>query len=37
MPIYFYVNRRVVKPWVRGWAPNLLDFHPTRYFYLEER
>ncbi len=37
MPIYFYVTRRVVKPWVRGWEPNLLDFHPTRYFYLEAR
>jgi oligopeptide transport system substrate-binding protein len=35
MPIYFYVTRRVVKPWVKGWQPNLLDFHPTRYFRLE--
>ena len=37
MPIYFYVNRRVVKPWVRGWEPNLLDLHPTRHFRLEAR
>jgi oligopeptide transport system substrate-binding protein len=35
MPIYFYVNRRVVKPWVKGWQPNLLDLHPTRHFRLE--
>jgi oligopeptide transport system substrate-binding protein len=36
MPIFFYVNRRVVKPWVRGWQSNLLDFHPSQHFYILE-
>jgi len=36
MPIYFYVSRRLVKPWVRGWENNLLDAHPTRHFYIAE-
>lgn len=36
MPIYFYVSRRLVKPWVRGWKNNLLDAHPTRHFYIAE-
>jgi oligopeptide transport system substrate-binding protein len=37
MPIYFYVTRRVVKPWVTGWEPNLLDFHSSRYFVIGEQ
>ena len=36
MPIYFYVNRRLVKPWVTGWQDNLLDAHPTRHFVLAD-
>ena len=36
IPIFFYVNRRVVKPWVRGWQSNLLDFHPSQHFYILE-
>jgi oligopeptide transport system substrate-binding protein len=35
MPIYFYVSRRLVKPWVKGWRDNLLDRHETRDFYIE--
>jgi oligopeptide transport system substrate-binding protein len=33
-PIYSYVSKRLVKPYVRGWQPNPLDHHPTRYLYL---
>ncbi len=33
-PIYTYVTRRLVKPYVRGWEPNLVDQHPTRYMYI---
>jgi len=36
LPIYFYVSRRLVKPGVRGWQPNLLDFHPTRYMTIAD-
>jgi oligopeptide transport system substrate-binding protein len=33
-PIYTYVTRRLVKPYVRGWEPNIVDQHPTRYMYI---
>jgi len=36
-PIYTYVSKRVIKPWVRGWQPNLLDHHATRWMYLLKR
>jgi len=34
LPLYGYVSRRMVKPWVVGWAPNIMDHHPTRYMRL---
>jgi oligopeptide transport system substrate-binding protein len=34
IPLYFDVRRRLVKPEVRGWAPNPMDLHPSRHFYL---
>ncbi len=30
IPIYFYVTKRLVKPWVRGFEPNILDHHYTK-------
>ena len=35
IPLFFYVSRRLVKPWVKGWENSLLDYHPTRYMYVE--
>lgn len=37
IPLYYYVTSRLVKPWVRGWAPNVMDVHPSRHFYLVDR
>ncbi len=34
IPLYYFVTTRLVKPWVRGWEPNLMDIHPSRHFYL---
>lgn len=34
MPLYTYVAPRLVKPYVRGWQPNMLDQHPSRWMYL---
>jgi oligopeptide transport system substrate-binding protein len=31
IPIYHYVSKRLVKPWVTGWVDNIVDIHPTRY------
>ncbi len=33
-PIFTYVSVRLVKPYVRGWVPNVLDQHPTRFMFL---
>ena len=35
IPLFFYVSRRVVKPWVKGWDDSLLDYHPTRHIYID--
>ena len=34
IPIYFYVTKRVVKPWVGGFQPNIMDHHYSRDFYI---
>ncbi len=34
LPIYFYVSSRVVKPWVGGFQPNIMDHHYTKNFYI---
>ncbi len=31
LPIFFYVSQSLVKPYVLGWEPNILDHHPTRH------
>lgn len=35
IPVYFYVNARLVKPYVRGWQDNIMDHHSSRHIYLE--
>ena len=36
VPIYFYVTRRLVKPRVGGYQPNVLDHHYSKDWYLTE-
>ena len=33
-PLYFTVNRNLVRPDLSGWTDNLLDIHPSRYLCL---
>jgi hypothetical protein len=28
LPVYFYVSKNLVKPYVRGFYNNIQDFHP---------
>jgi oligopeptide transport system substrate-binding protein len=35
IPIYHYVSKRLVKPWVDGWVDNIVDIHPTKYLSLK--
>lgn len=30
MPIYYYVSKHLVKPWVDGWHDNILDYHYSK-------
>jgi oligopeptide transport system substrate-binding protein len=30
IPIYFYVSKRLVKPWVDGYTPNIMDHHHSK-------
>jgi oligopeptide transport system substrate-binding protein len=34
MPVYFYLNEHLIKPYVKGWKPNLLDRNLSRYMYI---
>ena len=34
IPIYFYVNKRLVKPWVGGYVPNIMDHVYTKDLYI---
>ena len=36
LPIYFYVSKHMVKPWVRGFEPNIMDHHEHRFFSVLE-
>lgn len=36
LPVYFYVNKRVVSPRVSGWKPNIMDHHYTKYFRMHD-
>lgn len=33
IPIYSHVTKRLVNPHLRGWLPNVMDRHPTRYMF----
>jgi oligopeptide transport system substrate-binding protein len=35
MPLYFYVSKHLVKPYVQGWQPNIMDHHYSRYFRIQ--
>ena len=30
LPVYTYVTKRLVNPLLKGWEPNVMDFHPSR-------
>jgi oligopeptide transport system substrate-binding protein len=34
IPIYFYVSKHLVKPWVGGRQPNIMDHHHLKDFYI---
>ncbi|MDT8408023.1 MAG: peptide ABC transporter substrate-binding protein [Wenzhouxiangellaceae bacterium] len=34
LPIYTYVTKRLVNPQLKGWAANVMDFHPSRQMFF---
>jgi len=34
MPVYFYVTKRLIKPYVRGYQGNIMDHHYTKNMHL---
>ncbi len=36
IPVYYYSVRHLVKPYLKGWAPNIVDRNLSRYMYLLE-
>jgi oligopeptide transport system substrate-binding protein len=34
IPLYFYVSKRLVKPWVGGYAPNIMDHHYSKDLFI---
>jgi oligopeptide transport system substrate-binding protein len=34
IPLYFYVSKRLVKPWVGGYTPNIMDHHHSKDFHI---
>lgn len=34
LPIYYYVSKQMVKPWVAGFESNIMDHHHTRHFRI---
>ena len=37
IPIYFYVNKSLVKPWVKGMVGNIMDHHYSKNLWIESR
>jgi oligopeptide transport system substrate-binding protein len=36
IPVYFYVSKKLVKPWVAGFHGNIRDHHPSRFIRILE-
>jgi oligopeptide transport system substrate-binding protein len=35
LPLYFYVNKHLVKPYVMGWTDNVMNVHYSKDLKLE--
>jgi len=37
IPIYYYVTKNLVRPWVKGFYPNIQNVHPLKYVWIDEK
>jgi len=35
LPLYFYVNKHLVKPWVTGWSDNVMNIQYSKNLALD--
>ena len=35
MPLFFYVSKTLIKPWVKGYRPNIMNQHYTKDLWIE--
>ncbi len=35
VPLYFYVSKHLVRPEVKGWEDNVLDYHYSQHLSLD--
>ncbi|MEZ5987964.1 MAG: peptide ABC transporter substrate-binding protein [Planctomycetota bacterium] len=36
LPIYYYVTKNLVRPWVKGFHPNVQNIHPLKFVWIDE-
>ena len=36
IPIYFYVTKRLIKPYVKGYQSNIMDHHYTKHLSIQK-
>ena len=36
-PLYFFVSKHLVRPGIAGFENNVLDRHPSKYLFLEQK
>jgi oligopeptide transport system substrate-binding protein len=34
LPVYTYVTKRLINPLLKGWAPNVMDAHPSHHMFF---
>jgi len=37
LPIYYYVTKNLVRPWVKGFYPNIQNVHPLKFVWIDEK
>ena len=37
LPIYYYVTKNLLRPWVKGFYPNIQNVHPLKFVWIDEK
>ena len=36
LPIYYYVTKNMIRPWVKGWYHNVQDMHYPKFIWVDK-